>query len=431
MTDSLSRRGFLQATSGAVAAGSLSALAPKSARAVSANEKFVIGVMGVKGRGKALAGTFASLPDVQIAYVCDVDENVVGPCVKLVEDKQKKAPQVVDDFRRVLDDPSIDGLVIAAPDHWHALATIHACQAGKHVYVEKPVSHNVVEGRRMIEAARKHDRVVQAGTQRRSSEALAGMVEYLQSGQAGKLHFARTWITSTRPNIGYAKDTTKPAGVNYDLWLGPAPSRAFNLNHFHYNWHWNWLYGTGEMGNNGIHGLDLARWGLGVGAPDAVVSSGGKHFFDDDQLTPDTQIVCFEYPGLTLMWEHRTWSPHQIAGSNFGVEFHGEKAVVTTDGKTWSISRPKAEKEPGPKADTTLEPKHQRNWLDCIRTAARPNADIEIGHGSTMLCHLGNISQRVGRKLKWDAAAERFADDAEANALLSREYRESWTLPTV
>jgi predicted dehydrogenase len=431
MTDSLNRRHFLQASSCAVAAGSLAALAAKTARAAGANEKVVIGIMGVNGRGKALAGTFASQPDVQIAYLCDVDENVVGPCVKLVEAKQKKAPQVVDDFRRVLDDQSVDGLVIAAPDHWHALATIHACQAGKHVYVEKPVSHNVVEGRRMIEAARKHNRVVQAGTQRRSSEALAGMVEYLQSGQAGKLHFARSWITSKRPNIGYAKDTMKPPGVNYDLWLGPAPSRPFNPNHFHYKWHWNWLYGTGELGNNGVHGLDLARWGLGVGAPDSVVSSGGKHFFDDDQVTPDTQIACFEYPGLTLVWEHRTWSPRGIDGLSFGVEFHGEKAVVVTDGKTWSIERPKGEKTAGPKADIATEPRHQRNWLDCIRTAARPNADIEIGHGSTMLCHLGNISQRVGRKLKWDAATERFADDAEANALLARAYRAPWTLPTV
>ncbi len=353
------------------------------------------------------------------------------PCVKMVEERQMKSPQVVDDFRRVLDDKSVDGLVIAAPDHWHALATIHACLADKHVYVEKPISHNLVEGRRMIEAARKKNRVVQVGTQRRSSEMLIGMIDFLHSGQAGKLHFARSWITSKRPNIGYAKDTMTPPGVNYDLWLGPAPSRPFNPNHFHYHWHWNWLYGTGELGNNGVHGLDLARWGLGVDAPTGVVSSGGKLYFDDDQITPDTQVVCFDYPGLALVWEHRTWSPQGMDGAAFGVEFHGEDAVVTTDGKTWWITRPKEPKQPGPKADASLEPRHQRNWLDCIRSGKRPAADIEIGHTSTTLCHLGNISQRVGRKLKWDAAAEQFPGDDEANALLKREYRDPWKLPVV
>lgn len=284
----------------------------------------------------------------------------------------------------------------------------------------------------MIAAARKHDRVVQTGTVRRSSATLADMVRFLQSGGVGPVHFARAWIVSRRENIGRVQDqAAPPAGVNYDLWLGPAPERPFNENHFHYRWHWFWDYGTGELGNNGIHGLDLARWGLGVDQPTSVVSSGGKHFFDDDQATPDTQVVCYEYPGTTLVWEHRTWSPHKHAGAAFGVEFHGDDGVVTTDGDSWTVQRYKESAEP-PHEASSHEPEHERNWLDCIRSGERPTADIEIAHASTLLCHMGNISQRVGRKLAWDAANQRFPDaDSDANALLGREYRAPWTLPTV
>jgi predicted dehydrogenase len=304
--------------------------------------------------------------------------------------------------------------------------------AGKHVYVEKPISHNLIEGRRMIEAARRHNRVVQVGTQRRSSASLAQMVEFLRSGKIGKISFCRTWITSQRPNIGYAKDEPIPKGVDYDLWLGPAPERAFNQNHFHYKWHWFWEYGTGELGNNGIHALDVARWGLGVDYPTSVVSSGGKHFFDDDQVTPDTQLVCYEYPGLTLAWEHRTWSPQGIDGSTFGVAFYGNNGTVIFDSKGWRVEGLKESPARDPQKLSSLESAHQRNWLECMRTGARPNADIATGHVSTALCHIGNISQRVGRKLRWDGARESFpASDADANALLGRQYRSQWELPAV
>ncbi len=229
--------------------------------------------------------------------------------MKLIEDAGRATPKVTRDYRTILDDPSVDGLVVATPDHWHALATVTACQAGKHVYVEKPISHNIVEGRLMVKAARRYNRVVQAGTQRRSSPNIAELTQFIQSGKIGPVHFARAWITSRRENIGHATDEPVPAGVDYDRWLGPAPSRPFNRNHFHYHWHWNWLYGTGELGNNGIHGLDLARQVLQLPPPTSVASTGGKHYFDDDQITPDTQWVSYQYPKLTLIWEHRTWSP--------------------------------------------------------------------------------------------------------------------------
>ena len=432
MAAQVNRREFLHSTATAAAAAAV-ALAPGISRAArSANERIVVGVMGLNGRGKALAKVLAAQPDVDIAYLCDVDERVIGPAADAIASTQQHGPQRVSDFRRILDDQSVDGLVIATPDHWHALATIHACAAGKHVLVEKPASHNLVEGERMVAAARKHNRLVQVDTQRRSSPAMQAMVDFLSTGGLGKLHFARSWITSRRENIGHAADGTTPAGVDYDMWLGPAPIRAFNPNHFHYRWHWFWECGTGELGNNGVHGLDLARWGLGVEMPASVVSSGAKQFFDDDQVTPDTQIVCYEYPGLTLVWEHRTWSPFGMNGSAFGVEFHGAEGMVTTDGRTWSIHRPKEPPQNGSEASTSYEPAHQRNWLDAIKRTAQLTADIEVGHVSTALCHIGNISQRLGRKLAWDTKNGRFpAADADAGALLGREYRAPWTLPDV
>jgi predicted dehydrogenase len=433
MSAFMDRRRFLGTGSAAMAAAGAAALAPSVLRAArSAGERIVLGVMGLNGRGKALADVLAAQPEVAVAYLCDVDQRVIGPAVDSVSKLGEHAPQAVSDFRRILDDRSVDGLAIATPDHWHALATIHACAAGKHVLVEKPCSHNVVEGQRMVAAARKYNRLVQVDTQRRSSKSMQAMVEFLTSGGIGKLHFARSWITSRRENIGHAANEPAPAEVDYDMWLGPAPSRAFNRNHFHYRWHWFWEYGTGELGNNGVHGLDLARWGLGVDMPDSVVSSGAKQFFDDDQVTPDTQVVCYEYPGLTLVWEHRTWSPFGMNESAFGVEFHGGEGVVTTDGRTWWIHHPKEPKKSGYEGDTGYEPGHQRNWLEAIRGNAQLTADIEVGHISTSLCHIGNISHRVERKLAWNARAWRFAtDDADADALLGREYRAPWTLPEV
>ena len=428
----IDRREFVSRGAKGVVAAGLSTLGTTAARAAGANERFVIGVMGLRNRGKRLASLFAAHPDVTVEYLCDVDESMLGPAVTEVTKRQTTAPKTVGDFRRILDDKNVDGLVVAAPDHWHALATVHACAAGKHVYVEKPVSHNLVEGRRMVQAARRYDRVVQAGTQRRSSTALAGMVDFLRSGGIGKIGFVRAWITSVRENIGFAKDGPTPAGVDYDLWLGPAASRPFNPNRFHYRWHWFWDYGTGELGNNGVHALDVARWGVDVDYPQSVVSSGGKFSFDDDQVTPDTQIVCYQYPGMTMVWEHRIWNKHRMDGSNFGVAFHGSDGTVLFDGKRWTVE---GGKTPGENVETklrNLESAHQRNWLDCIKTGKRPNADIEIGHIGAALCHLGNISQRLGRKLVWDGAEERFSDaNSDANRLLAREYRSEWRLPTV
>ena len=419
---SLDRRAFLKASAAAVS--SLSALSAARA-ADQPNEKIVLAVAGVHGRGRDHLRGFSALKDVEIAYVCDPDENVVPDALKALHPDHKTTPKVEKDLRRALDDRDVTGIVIATPDHWHALATVWACQAGKHVYVEKPCSHNLVEGRRMVEAARRYDRVVQVGTQRRSAPHSKSAAEFVRSGGLGKVPFARTWIAGNRKSIGHKEDGPVPAGVDYDLWLGPAPQRPFNPNRFHYNWHWNWDYGTGELGNNGIHALDVARWVLGLDAPQRVTAGGGKYFYDDDQQTPDTMVVTFDFPGTALVWEHRIWSKTGFAGEPFGTVLYGEKGTLVFDKKGWHVEDGVQASDKG----TDREEAHLRNFLDCVRGHKRPNADVEEGHKSTRLCHLGNIAYRTGHVLRFDARTETIPDDALANELLGRSYRKPFVLP--
>jgi predicted dehydrogenase len=416
---STSRRAFL-ATS--TAAG-LSALTAQGA-ADRPNERVVLAIMGVRGRGRELLRDYSAFPDVEVAYVCDPDDNVVPAALQAVNARQARPPRHERDVRRVLEDRTVDALVIAAPDHWHALATIWACQAGKHVYVEKPVSHNLLEGRRMVEAARRHERVVQVGTQRRSAGHVQSAAELVRSGRLGKVPFARTWIAGHRPGIGHRADAEPPQGVDYDLWLGPAPRRPFNPNRFHYTWHWHWDYGTGELGNNGIHALDMVRQLLNLDVPARICAGGGKYFYDDDQETPDTQVATFDFPGCSVIWEHRIWSRTGFAGQAWGVALYGERGTLLFDNHGWHV-------EDGIEASDQASPRiqqaHVRNFLDSIKASRRPSADIEEGHKSTSLCHLGNIAWRVGRTLRFDASTQTCVGDAEANRLLGRSYRRPFT----
>ncbi|HTU21452.1 MAG TPA: Gfo/Idh/MocA family oxidoreductase [Gemmataceae bacterium] len=418
----LDRRRFLQTSAASVAA--LSAVTAAGA-ADKPSEKIVMAVLGVHGRGRGLLSGFSSFEDVEIAAVCDPDENVIAKALKSINQRQKRQPKVLKDLRRVFEDRDIHAVAIAAPDHWHALATIWACQAGKHVYVEKPISHNLNEGRRMIEAARKHDRIVQVGTQRRSGAHFQSAAEFVRSGKLGKVPFVRTWIAGNRPSIGHKKDGPVPVGVDYDLWLGPAPQRAFNPNRFHYNWHWNWDYGTGELGNNGIHMLDVARMVVGLEAPKTISCGGGKLYYDDDQRTPDTQVVVYDFPGTTVIWEHRIWSKTGVEGEGSGVILYGEKGTLVFDRKGWHVHDGI---EASDKA-SPIETPHLRNFIDCVRSHKRPNADLEEGHKSTRLCHLGNIAYRVGRRLAFDASTETLPNDAAANQLLGRTYRAPFVVP--
>jgi predicted dehydrogenase len=332
------------------------------------------------------------------------------------------------DFRRLLDDPALDAVVIATPDHWHAPMTILACQAGKDVYVEKPVSHSLAEGPAMIAAARHNRRVVQAGLQQRSGEHFRSAVEYVQSGRLGSVHLAKAWTVHQRKSIGFKKNVPPPAGVNYDLWLGPAASRPFNANRFHYNWHWFWDYGTGELGNWGVHLLDVARWGLGVEFPTHVSAAGGKYHFHDDQQTPDTLLVNYTYSGKTITWEHRLWSPHGLEGRSAAVAFCGERGTLIVDRGGWKVYGQKETAAAGP--SDLLEP-HLRNFVDSVKSRAVPACNLETGLVSSALCHLGNIAYRLGRTVSVNPVSGMIHDDVAASQIARREYRAPWMLPLV
>src|SRR5438270_2054463 len=350
---------------------------------------------------------------------------MVPAAMKALSQRQKREPKVVKDVRQVLEDKNLTALSVAAPDHWHALATVWACQAGKHVYCEKPISHNLIEGRRMVQAARKYDRVVQVGTQRRSAPELASACEFVRSGKLGKVPFVQTWIAGHRKGIGRKQDCPVPQGLDYSLWLGPAPERPFNPNRFHYNWHWNWDYGTGEIGNNGIHALDIARYLLDLDAPLRITSGGGKYSYDDDQQTPDTMVTTFDFPHVNVTWEHRLWSPTNLDGDPASITVFGEKGTMVFDKQGWHV------RDGVDASDKLIDPEgpHFRNFLDCLKDGKRPNADVEEGHKSARLCHLGNIAVRVGRVLHFDAQTETLRHDSEANQLLGRTYRKGFEVP--
>jgi len=421
----VSRRQFLGSSArnaAGMAAAGMVGLAEAVVKA-SPGERVSLGVIGVRSQGLSLATSMASFPDVEVAAVCDVDQGLRAGVVKAIEEVQRRAPRWESDFRRLLDDRSLDAVVIATPDHWHAPMTILACQAGKDVYVEAPVSHTLEEGRLMVEAARRHGRVVQSGLQQRSGAHFQSAVEYVRSGKLGTVTLAKAWTVHRRKSIGVRKDAPTPAGVDYDLWLGPAPARAFNPNRFHHNWHWFWDYGSGELGHWGVHMLDVARWGLGVDFPSRVSAAGGKLHMNDDQETPDTLCVQYSYPQHLIVWEHRLWSAHGIEGRSTAAAFYGEAGTLIVDRGGWKVY---GQKETIGSDASPLSRPHHRNFIDCIRTRATPAADIEIGQKSSALCHIGNIAHRRGRDMMYDARGNNFGDDAQANALAERNYRQPW-----
>lgn len=420
MQHRLNRREFLRQTA-------LAGLATTtfSLDVLGAADRIRLGVMGVNGRGSDLARSFARFSDVEIAAICDVDERALAKGRQAAAGAGRPAPGTVKDVRRVLDDPSVDALVIAAPDHWHAPATILACAAGKHVYVEKPASHNAREGELAVAAARKFNRVVQVGTQRRSMPRLIEAMTKIRDGAIGEVRFARGWYNNSRGSIGRGKLIPAPAWLDWGLWQGPAPERPYRDNIVHYHWHWFWHWGTGELGNNGIHALDLCRWGLGVTFPRRVTSGGGRYHFDDDQESPDTQVVTFDFGDRAISWEGRSCQRHGYEGSQFGAAFYGDRGTLVTDGAAYTLFD--AEDKPAPKVSGSGDDEpHLRNFLDCIRNGRRPNADIEEGHQSTTLCHLGNIAWRVGRTINCDLKTGRILGDRPAARLWSREYRRGW-----
>jgi len=389
--------------------------------------------------GTAHVKMLAENREVDLAYVCDVDQKRLDAARDTAAQLSGRAPKAVKDLRKVLDDKSVDAVWIATPDHWHGPAAILACQAGKHVYVEKPCAHNIREGRLMIEAARKHNRVMQVGTQSRSTAHTQKAIERLREGAIGEVIVAKVWNSQRRNTIGHVKPSEPPSQLDYDLWLGPAPYMPYRTNIVHNNWRWWHNFGGGDMGNDGIHDIDIGRWGLGVDThPTTVAALGGKYVFDDDQQFPDTQYVICEYAptgpkGRTrqLIFEQRIWSPYVQDGHENGNAFYGTKGMLILGKKIgYQMFGPKnklLEKVEGGGPDLAA---HHKNFLDCIASGKAPNADIEINHHSSSICHLGNIATRLGRVLHFDTVKEHIHGDDQADAMVRRSYRDGhWAAP--
>lgn len=410
--------------------------------AVGANDRVRVACVGVRGQGRSHIRGFQNLDGVEVAALCDVDENILAARLEDFEKQGWRKPKTYTDMRKLLEDPEIDAVSFATPNHWHALGTIWACQAGKDVYVEKPASHTVWEGRKMVEAARKHGRVVQVGHQIRSSRAIHKAMEFLHSGRLGQVYMAKGLCYKWRDTIGRTPEEPVPAGVHYDLWLGPASKRPFSRNRFHYNWHWFWEYGNGDIGNQGVHQMDIARWGLGVDAmPHKVCSSGGHVMFEDDQETPNILHTQFEYPGSkpselkVLQFEVRHWISNHEGGigegddNTVGIIFYGSEGYMVVDSyNSWRTYFGR-KREPGPSMSEGGN--HHQNFIEAVRAKdpSKLNCGIEVGHQSAILCHLANIAYRVGRTLECDAKNECFVDDEEANQMLSRNYRAPFVVP--
>lgn len=443
----MKRRHFLSNTAAATAGVALSSPRWGHAR-TSPNETVNVAIIGLRGgnaghptwtnrgRGQDHYEHLAAIANVRITHVVDVDERHFADSLSAMKEKYGGDPRTETDFRRVLDDREVDAVTIAAPDHWHALMTIWACQAGKDVYVEKPISHNVVEGRRMMEAARRHNRVVAVGTQRRSSVVLAKAVRFLRDGGLGKLYAGKTVVYRPRDPIGVVADSPVPPGVHYDLWLGPAPARPFNENHFHYHWHWFWEYGTTDLGNTGVHSLDAVRWLLGKQEhPRTAHCSGGLYEAGalTDQTTPNTQYASYRYSdGTEIHCDLRNWfgGPPEAQGvyifGSLGWMRVGEDKAQVYLGQKNELGPTLQADEKGDAGQA-----HFENFIECVRSrkAEDLRAPLAEGHLSTTLCHLGNISYRLGRSVKFNGTTERFVGDEEADKLLGRKYRAPYVLP--
>jgi len=444
-----SRRTFLKTASvGAVAAvvtpSAMEAKVPFTAPEIlkepakGANDRIRVAVLGINGRGKNHISEIMKISkdyNVEVAALCDPDMVILEKQGDEFEKKYSKKVQIEQDFRRLYDSKDIDAVALATPNHWHALQTIWACQAGKDVYVEKPATHNVYEGRKMIEAAYKYNRIVQHGVQLRSSVAIREAVQHLRDGLIGKVYMARGLVYRWRPDIGNKGISSIPQGLDYDLWCGPAPMVPFTRNLVHYNWHWHWNYGNGDVGNQGIHETDLCMWGLGVESlPERITSMGGKFLWDDAKEVPEIQTSIYHYPKekKIIQFEVRNWCTNLEDGAGVGNIFYGDKGyMVIKDYDTYNTYLgDKREKGPSrsEKGQLTL---HFQNWIDAIRARDMTiqNGPVQSGHLSSALAHLGNISYRLGRQLNFDPVAERFIGDEDANNMLSREYRAPYILP--
>ena len=403
------------------------------AAAVGASAKVRVGLIGAGGMGRGDLDTFFLNREVDCPVLCDVDDAMLAKGVELVEKRRGHKPDTVKDFRRVLDRKDVDVVLVGTPDHWHALPTVHACQAHKDVYVEKPLATSIAEGRAMLDAAKQHNRIVQMGTQWRSGGHWKEAVEFVQSGKLGKIGLVRGWAyLDWVGGIGNPPDGDPPPGVDYDMWLGPAPKRPFNPNRFHFNFRWWWDYAGGLMTDWGVHLINIMLWAMGPTHPRTVSSTGGKYVLDDNTETPDTQVTVYEFPTYTLIWEHKVGIGLGLNSRPWGIAFTGSEGTLIINESGWEIIRePKkesleAKKYPG---SGDARPAHVRNFLDCVKSRKAPVENLEVGHFISSVAHLGNIALRSGRKIVWDGKHERIVGDKEANRLVGVSYRKPWSLP--
>jgi predicted dehydrogenase len=436
---SVDRREFLKAASVTGVGLMMTNRLPSPALLGSAspNDRMVVAVVGLNGRGMVHAQNFSALKNSEVAYLCDVDSNVLAKAAKGMP-AGSKAPKTIGDFRRALDDKSVDVVSIATPDHWHAPMAILAMQAGKHVYVEKPCGHNPHEGEMLVAAQRKYDRVVQMGTQQRSSGRTIEAVQMIRDGAIGRPYLARGWYANTRTGIGHGKPAPVPSNLDYELWQGPAPRTAYRDNVIHYNWHWFKRWGTGEICNNGTHEIDIARLALGVDYPAAVMSSGRRQHYQDDWEFPDTQEATFEFAGgQSIIWQGQSCNGIKLFDRSRGTAILGTTGTLVLDrdgyvlydlkGKAVKQNiEPKAGNGTDPSGDDAATALHMQNLLDAIRNGTALRAPISEGAKSVLLCHLGNIAQYTGRKLTTDPNTGRILGDERAMDFWARDYAPKW-----
>jgi len=451
---SKSRRKFLQDSIALGTAASSVLLAAKPLRAqtsasaakiIGANDRIRIAQIGCGGMGRTDLRDSLRVKNVECIALCDVDESQSAKILReVVEPASQKPGLITQDFRKVLEIKDLDAVVVSTPDHWHALPTVMACQAGKDVYVEKPLSLTIAEGRVMVDTARKYNRVVQMGTQQRSATHFQLAVDYVKSGKLGRIRLVRVWAyLDWKGETPVLPDGPAPEGVDYDMWLGPAPKRPFNPNHFHFTFRWYWDYAGGLMTDWGAHMIDIANWGMGIKAPSSAYSYGGKFGYPHDAMeTPDTQQVLWAFPQFTMIWEHALGVGRGPEAREHGIAFHGEQGVLVVDRDGWEVlaetdqidKKIRVYKSSGlPRQSASREDYHflhVQNFYDCMRTRKRPNSDVEIGHNSMIACHLGNIAFRLGRQVNWDVENEKIIGDAEAQKYVSKPYRAPWKLTT-
>ena len=454
MSHDLDRRKFLKQT--AAASVVLGVASPFSAAHghVSANDRVLVGVMGVNGRGKALAKAFARTEGTEVGYICDVDERAVEETIEDVTEggdvppPQENAPEGVTDVRHLVEEDDLDALVIAAPDHWHTPATLMALDAGKHVYVEKPCSHNPREGEMLVEASKKHpDLVVQMGNQQRSSARSIRAIEQIREGIIGRPYYGRAWYANDRGPLDLKSPARIPDWLNFELWQGPAPRREYMDDLVHYNWHWRWHWGTGEICNNGTHEIDVCRWALDVDYPERVSSSGGRFHFDDDWEATDTQVASFEFGGDKMIaWEGRSCNENPVKGGGQdpgggrGASIHGTEGTLIIDRGGYVVydnddnlieyaNEAESDREisgTGVVGGGDLTDMHVANFVAALRGEAEPRSPITEGRKSVLLCHLGNIAQRTKRSLDIDSDTGRILDNEEAMTHWNRDYEPGW-----